>query len=275
MTIELLNGDTAVQVSDFSLEKTLECGQCFRFCRDGERWRGTALGRVIELSQRADTVVFHGILPGEFSAVWADYFDLNTDYGAVNEALCADPTLRRACEYGRGIRIMRQPLWETLCSFIISQNNNIPRIRGIIERFCRAFGQPLEGGGYDFPRPERLAECDACDLGELRCGFRDRYIIDAARKFACGGVSAEKLGALDLDGARKLLMTIKGVGPKVADCALLFGLHRTEAFPADVWIKRAMERLFPGGLPECARPYAGIAQQYIFHYARTSGLFSE
>jgi N-glycosylase/DNA lyase len=162
---------------------------------------------------------------------------------------------------------MRQPVFETLITFIISQNNNIPRISGIVERLCDNFGE--DRGGYrDFPSAETLSELSTFDLAPIRAGFRDKYIIDAARNWVDGTVREEFLKTAPLDSARDMLMKIKGVGPKVADCVLLFSANRLETFPKDVWIKRAMESLFPDGLPECAREYAGIAQQYIFHYAR-------
>ncbi len=200
-----------------------------------------------------------------------NYFSLDLDYGSIKNMLNQDEVLAKAITYASGIRVMRQPLWETVCSFIISQNNNIPRISGIIDRLCTGFGENL-GGHYSFPAPQKLLGKNVDDLSELRSGFRAKYILDAAQKFACGDIDENFIKTAPLDEARNSLMTIKGVGPKVADCALLFGAARFDAFPTDVWIKRAMELLFPSGLPDYAIPYAGIAQQYIFHYARTSGI---
>ena len=179
--------------------------------------------------------------------------------------------MKSASEYGKGIRVLNQEPWETLCSFIISQNNNIKRIKGIIARLCENFGNETENG-YTFPAPEKLACLTPEDLSELRAGFRAKYIIDAAQKVTSGEVDLKKLRNLSTDEARAELMKIKGVGPKVADCALLFSHKHISAFPKDVWIKRAMQVLFRGDLPEIAKPYAGIVQQYIFFYARETRL---
>lgn len=168
---------------------------------------------------------------------------------------------------------MRQEPWEALCSFIISQNNNIKRIKGIVERLCQSFGEPIADGVYNFPSYEVLARLSETDLAPLRCGFRARYIIDASRKVSSGEVNLERLKTCPIDEARQELIKITGVGAKVAECALLYGCGRIEGFPMDVWMKRAMTALFPDGLPECALPYAGIAQQYIFHYVRSCRRF--
>ena len=273
MKIRAENGNLVLTGADLSVAATLDCGQCFRFRPndDGAFWRGTALDRPLTLVQRGDRVIFQGVGRAEFTAVWADFFDLSTDYAALRAALSVDPVLKAAADFGAGIRILRQPPWETLCSFILSQNNNIPRIRGIIERLCAGFGEPLPAGGFSFPDPERLAGLERGDLACLRAGFRDKYLLDAARKTAAGTLDLDAVAALPCDEAKRALMTVSGVGPKVADCVLLFGFHRLEAFPVDVWMKRAMANWFPDGLPECAKPFAGYAQQLLFHYARTSG----
>ena len=164
---------------------------------------------------------------------------------------------------------MYQSPWETLCSFIISQNNNIKRIAGIIERLCENFGDELGDGVYSFPSAEKLACLSVDDLSVLRSGFRAKYIIDAAKKVSSNEVDFKKVASAELSEARAELMKITGVGPKVADCALLFGFHRLDAFPTDVWIKRALSYLYPNGFPDFADQYKGIAQQYLFHYVRT------
>lgn len=249
---------------DFDIAATLECGQCFRWDRqpDGS-YRGVAGGRVLHLSEENVERV-------SADPFWHRYFDLDRDYGAIRDALSvSDPMLARAAAHAPGMRILNQDPWEALCSFIISQNNNIPRIKGIVARLCEAYGEETADGVREFPKPERLAGLDEDALACLRCGFRARYILDAARKVASGEVDLEVLRSAPLAQARAKLMTIVGVGPKVADCALLYGLHRLDAFPMDVWMKRAMKELFPGKKPEDFGPYAGIAQQYIFHYART------
>ena len=235
-------------------------------------WHGTAYGKYLELCKEADgTLVLFNTTEHDFESIWRKYFDLDRDYGAVNKNLSKNEILKSAAEYSFGIRILNQEPWETLCSFIISQNNNIKRIKGIISRLCDNFGED-KGGYHAFPTAERIAECTLEDLEVLRSGFRAKYILDAAQKISSGEIDLEKLKTVSTDAARDELMKIKGVGPKVADCALLFSLCHIDAFPKDVWIKRAMQALFGGELPEEAKPYAGIAQQYIFFYARETKL---
>lgn len=246
----------------FDLEQTLECGQCFRWNREPDgSYTGVAGGRKWNISGES--------LPElRRDPFLRRYFDLDCDYGAIRRSLAgADPVLAQAAEFAPGMRILNQDPWEALCSFIISQNNNIPRIKGIVARLCAQFGEEIDGE-RDFPRPRVLAALSEGDLAEVRCGFRARYLVDAAQKVACGAVDLDALRRAPLAEARETLMTIVGVGPKVADCALLYGLHRLECFPMDVWMKRAMRTLFPGRTPESFGPYAGIAQQYIFHYSR-------
>jgi len=244
----------------------LESGQTFRFKSFNDGYQGVALGKEIFIKQEDDKIE----ISSSDSLAGADfnrYFSLDIDYKKIKKQLSLDPTLEEIVEFAPGIRVMRQPVFETLITFIISQNNNIPRISGIVERLCDNFGED-KGGYRDFPTAGVLSELSPEDLAPIRAGFRDKYIIDAAIKWTDGIVREEFLKTAPLDSARDMLMKIKGVGPKVADCVLLFSANRLETFPKDVWIKRAMESLFPDGLPECAREYAGIAQQYIFHYAR-------
>jgi len=179
--------------------------------------------------------------------------------------------LRAATQFSPGIRVLRQDGWEALCTFILSQNNNISRIKGLVGRLCEHFGRPIPGG-FDFPTPERLAALSVLDLEPVRCGFRAKYIIDAAKAVSGGRFDLSAIYTLPIDEAFAALQSIHGVGPKVAHCALLFGFGRTECLPVDVWMRRAMDAWFPQGLPEEIQPVAGIAQQYIFHYARTAGI---
>ena len=257
----------------FDLPHTLDCGQAFRWEEtENGIWHGVAFNKYLELEKLADgTVVLYNTSKEDFEGVWLHYFDLDRDYDGIINAISADETLKRASEYAHGIRVLNQEPWETLCSFIISQNNNIKRIKGIISRLCENFGEN-KGGYYTFPTAEKIAGLTLEDLSVLRSGFRAKYILDAARKVSSGEVELKKLKAATTDGARDELMKITGVGPKVADCVLLFGLEHADAFPKDVWIKRAMQVLFDGELPECAKPYAGIAQQCIFLFARETKL---
>ncbi len=252
---------------NISLAATLDCGQAFRWSEIGEGiWEGIALNRYLKLQQTAEFVRIYNTTEKEFYEFWYDYFDLGRDYRAIIEKI-ENPILKNAAEYGGGIRILRQDPWEALCSFIISQNNNIPRIKGIIDRLCENFGEKVEGG-YTFPSAERIASLSIDDLSVIRSGFRAKYILDAACKVARGELNLEELKAMPMDTARERLLSIYGVGNKVADCVLLFGLGHLSAFPRDVWIKRAIEQLFGGKLCEADSEFAGIYQQYIFYYAR-------
>lgn len=256
----------------FSLDETLDCGQCFRWEKQPDGvWQGVALGKLLRVSQRGETVVFHDTAADDFAALWHGYFDLGRDYAAIQARACADEAARAAILQSPGIRVLRQDPWEALCSFIISQNNHIPRIKGIIARLCEAFGAPLGGGAYAFPPARVLAGLAPEALAPLRCGFRAKYILDAARKVASGAVDLEALRALPPAQAQAALEQIKGVGPKVARCALLYGLGKAECMPVDVWMKRVLARFYPEGFPPGLCDCAGIVQQYLFHYIRGAG----
>ncbi|MBR3594266.1 MAG: DNA-3-methyladenine glycosylase 2 family protein [Clostridia bacterium] len=255
----------------FSLAETLDCGQAFRWSEKDGVWQAVVGNKLRRISQEGDTITIFDCDKEEFETFYTPYFDLDRDYGEIVKAVSQNEVFMKAVAVAGGIRILRQDPWETLCSFIISQNNNIPRIKGIIDRLCENFGNKT-CGGYTFPSAEKIAALSLEDLSPLRSGFRAKYILDAARKFASGEVSSDRINALSTDEARAELMKIYGVGEKVADCTLLFGFGRIDAFPKDVWIKRAMAVLFDGVLPECAVPFAGIAQQYLFHYARMTKL---
>lgn len=259
---------TISNVTDLDLAQTLDCGQSFRWTQqpDGS-FSGVAFGRSVNVSLNGGDLIIHNASK-EDEALWRDYFDLDLDYGAVRRQISElHPVLKEASRYAPGIRILRQEPYEALCTFIISQNNNIKRIKGIVCRLCEHFGEPIDGG-FAFPTAEKMASLTPEDLAPLRAGFRARYLVDAAQKVASGEVVLENCRSLPYEDAQKELMEITGVGVKVADCTLLFGLHRIEAFPVDVWMKRALEVLFPGMSPSDFGEYAGIAQQYIFHYSR-------
>lgn len=232
-------------------------------------FEGAAGSHYLRMEKQGDTLLFH-CSEEEFETFWRAYFDLDADYPAMRAALSAvSPVLKEAAAYAPGICLLRQDPWEALCSFIISQNNNIPRITGIISRLCETFGAPIPDAPLKaFPTPETLAALTVEDLSPLRAGFRAKYLIDAARKVAAGHVNLKKTAALPADFGRAELQKINGVGPKVAECALLFGFHKTDCFPMDVWMKRAMATLLPGLTPADFGANAGLAQQYIFHYSR-------
>lgn len=268
--VEYKNGVIVSGVRDLDLAQTLDCGQSFRWkeLSDGS-FEGTAYGRSVKVRLCGTDLYIDGATKSDFENIWYDYFDFSLDYGKIRDEISAiHPVLRDAAKYAPGIRILRQEPYEALCTFIISQNNNIKRIKGIVERLCECFGEPIGGGKSAFPSPEKMAGLSPDDLAPLRAGFRARYLVDAAQKVAQGEVRLEECKTLPYDSAREELMKITGVGVKVADCTLLFGMHRIEAFPIDVWMRRAMDKLFPDMDGADFGQYAGIAQQYIFHYSR-------
>lgn len=261
--------DLFIENANFNISQTFLCGQCFRWRREENGdFSGIAFGKALRLSQSENGVTLHNITDSDAS-LWREYFDLDTDYGAVIEQFFADETLKKAACGSSGIRILRQEPFETLISFIISQNNNIPRITGIIDRLCESFGERIDGG-FSFPTPKRMARLSESDLAPLRAGFRNRYIIDAAQKIHSGEVDLEGIKALSYEDGKAELKKIVGVGEKVADCVMLFGYHKLDAFPKDVWVKRMLAELYPNGLPECIKGYEGIAQQYLFDYVRNN-----
>ena len=260
MNYTVCGNDIIIKKHDFELDDTLDCGQAFRWTKTDYGYKGYFLNSYLELEDRNDTVVFKNTSEKDFNDIWTDYFDFSTDYTYLKELFSHDETLKKACEFAGGIRLLKQDAWETVCSFIISQNNNIPRIKKIISAMCEYYG--------GFPKASQLAAETPESIDFLKTGFRARYIIDASQKVASGKIKLDEISAMPLESARKELMTVKGIGFKVADCVLLFGMHGTDAFPVDVWIKRAMAQYYPDGFPEYLDRYKGIAQQYLFHYIR-------
>lgn len=260
---------TALDCSDgIDISLTLDCGQCFRWSENADgSWHAVVQGKKVDVYTENKNLYICGETK-EDAEFWQNYFDLKRDYTLICEKLKTDKWLRKAIEAYPGIRILKQDPWETLCSFIISQNNNIPRIKGIIERLCISFGEDLGGGDFSFPSADRLAVLSEQKLAPIRSGFRAKYILDAAKRVAGGEINLEEVAAMPMDEARAELQKIKGVGPKVAECALLYGFGKAEAFPVDVWVKRIMQELYPEGLPACTENVEGIAQQYLFHWRR-------
>lgn len=267
-------------IAPLNLRDTLLCGQAFRWVENSDgSFTGVVQGRIATVSlKEGDKLVVaeksgkHKPLEKSF---WENYFAADIDYAALQGVYSKNKTLAKCVSHAPGIRVLRQDFFETLITFIISQNNNIPRIQGIVERLAENFGDKVGSDDfgvmrYSFPSAERLASLSLQDLAVLRAGYRDKAILDAARRVAEGVLVDGELSRLSTLEARAKLLKVHGVGPKVADCVLLFGLGRFEVFPVDVWIRRAMAMLFPKGLPKNANSTAGIAQQYIFHYARNS-----
>lgn len=258
----------------FDISQTFDCGQTFRFERVSENtFEGVAHGKLLRLSQEECSVTLN-CTSDEFENIWKRYLALDRNYEDINSffASGSDEVLKRAALYGKGIRILRQDPWEALCSFIISQNNNIPRIKKIISALSERFGEPFECGGrtyYAFPTAKSLADAGTDAIFELRTGFRAKYISDAAQKVASGEIDLDMISSLPTKEALDELMRIKGVGPKVASCALLFGFDKSDAFPIDVWVKKVFEKYYPNGFDILSfGENAGIAQQYLFYYER-------
>ena len=261
-------------IRHFDLAQTLDCGQAFRWAGDGNSYSGIAHGRRLEVENTSGGVVLKNITPAEFESTWKSYFDLGRDYTQLRESFSSDEHLSKAIDFSPGLRLMKQDVWEILISFILSQNSNIPRIKKMISSLCQHFGQELPCGGFAFPTAEKLADLSGNDLAPIKCGYRASYIIDAARRVHDGRFNAASLKSLPTDEVRTALLEIHGVGPKVADCVLLFGFGRIECYPLDVWMKRVMTNMYPGGFPESLKNHAGIAQQFLFHYARMSQALS-
>jgi N-glycosylase/DNA lyase len=273
------NGIAVHNITALNLAETLDCGQSFRWKENPDKsFTGVAYRKWVTVQLKENTLYIYNTNEDDFLNIWKNYFDLDLDYDKIREEISTiHPVLKEASRYAPGIRILQQEPWEALCTFIISQNNNIKRIKGIVERLCCSFGEKIPNTDlFTFPSAKVLSALTPEELAPLRAGFRNKYIIDASQKVAEGLVDLEACRTLEYEKARQELCKIKGVGNKVADCTLLFGLHRIEAFPIDVWMKRAMEKLFPNMTPEDFGKYAGIAQQYIFHYSRMNPkLFEE
>lgn len=251
------------------IETTLFCGQAFRWKKkDDGIFHGVVGNEVIDIIEKENEIIFLDCDNEEKEKLIERYFDLKRDYKKICEGFCDDKSFKKAYEEYEGIRILKQDSWEALCSFIISQNNNIPRIMGIIDRFCSCFGDKINDEDYSFPSFEKLKGITADELAPLRAGFRAKYIADAVEKLNSGEVDLEKIENSDIETARQELCKIKGVGAKVAECTLLYGFGRMEAFPVDVWVKRIMQEMYPEGLPEIFKGNEGIAQQYLFHWRR-------
>ena len=275
-------------IKDFNTDHIFDCGQCFRWNREPDgSYTGIAGARPANIAFRDDAVFIDTADDGD-TGFWRNYLDLDRDYGQIKQALASeDEIIRKAIEYGHGIRILNQNRWETLISFIISQNNNIPRIKGCIENLCRNFGEPAGVfRGYEYyqmPKPQVLAALDAEDLAPVKLGYRAKYIIETSKQIAADGGEEFLDSAFDEntsgDKVYEYLTGLCGVGPKVANCIMLFCMQQYDSFPVDVWVKRVMNRLYgfdesdiKGMKAFAADRYmnlGGFAQQYLFYYIRS------
>ncbi|MBR4949844.1 MAG: DNA glycosylase [Clostridia bacterium] len=257
----------------FDIEKTFDCGQCFRWEKDGDAFFGIVKNKVIKAVQSDNKISFYGISKKDYEDFFCHYLDMERDYIEINKNFMNDKILPEAMNYSQGIRLLNQEVFETIISFIISQNNNIPRIKKIINSLCQNFGKKVEFEGkeyYLFPTADDLKNVTAKDLEVIKSGFRGKYILDAVEKINSGLIDIENLKNLSYEDAKAELMKIKGVGDKVSDCVLLFSCEFVDAFPKDVWIKRILKEFYNDESIDkdyfCG--YGGIAQQYLFHYAR-------
>lgn len=269
-------------LKDFELDHIFQCGQCFRWKKqpDGS-YIGVIKNGVLNVSKSKNEIIISGETDGDIEQICNEYFDVENDYSKIKEILCKDDeNMKVASEYGYGIRILNQDPWEMLISFIISSANNIPRISKTIENISKAYGKKILFNNeeyYLFPTPEELGKATIDDLRNLNLGFRDKYVYSATKKVLNGEVNLENIMKLPTQKAKKELMKIPGVGPKVADCIMLFSMKKTDAFPVDTWIKKVMHELYIDStsitkINEYATQkfgtYAGIAQQYLFYYKR-------
>lgn len=305
-------------VDSFELPHIFDCGQCFRWdIQPDGSYIGVIKSGVMRVSKHGKSITFEGILDGDINSIVYDYFDLGTDYNVFKERLAMiDSNMKKSVEFGSGIRILKQDLWEMIISYIISANNNIPRIKGIINRISKRVGKKVSWNGVDyylFPTVEELAKLSVSDLRELGTGFRDKRIYKTTQMILNKDIDLESLRSAALrnesdldclksvalknecyieclkkkcakstDEIREILLSLEGVGEKVADCILLFGLHRFDTFPVDVWVRRVMNTLYIHNEDETKvnkkqiRDVAyklfgdieGMAQQYLFYWAR-------
>lgn len=266
---------------NFHPRHIFECGQAFRWNWDDGGYVGVVADKLVKIIWDGTILSIENATMDDFNKLWFNYFDLQTDYGEIIKGLSADPVMEEATKHGWGIRILNQDPWETLISFIISANNGINRIKLIIERLSRKFGEKIvwqDREYYTFPEIDALADAEAEEIKSCGCGYRGSYIMKTARLVQSGQIDLYGLKDMDYGDAKEQLMKCSGVGPKVADCILLFSLNKRQAFPVDVWVKRIMETFYLEDMRDFKdiRKFAeykfgslaGYAQQYLFYYAR-------
>lgn len=285
MFAEEKNGNVILDgVMDFNVEQIFECGQCFHFEKlDEMDYVTVAYGKAQRITQDGDKVILHNTDLAEYNSIWKNYLDMDTDYGHIKRWLLnKDERLKPAIEATYGIRILRQEFHEMLMSFIISQNKQIPHIKQIVAAISEKYGVKagdINGKSYyAFPDVEALLKITEEDFRMLKTGFRAPYLVSAVKALEAG-MSLERFHGSTYNDVKSELMKIKGVGDKVANCVLLFGLGYRNAFPVDVWVKRIMEQVYFGQdtpkekimsfAEENFGEYGGYAQQYLFYYARS------
>jgi N-glycosylase/DNA lyase len=282
--IEMQNGLLLEGIDHFDAKHIFECGQCFRWKKEADNsYTGVAYGKVLNVKSdyNNSTVMLNNTNRADFEEIWYNYFDLGRDYGSIKEELSQDEILKGAIEYGKGIRILNQEPWEMLISFIISANNNIPRISKSIDVLSQVFGEAISYSDktyYIFPSIDKLGQAELEQIDICRAGFRCKYIYQTAKMIRQGEVDLEALSKRTTEDAKKELLRLTGVGPKVADCIMLFSMQKHDAYPVDVWVKRVTEHFYihkdvsMKRIQEFAKEkfggLAGFAQQYLFYFAR-------
>lgn len=275
--------------NSFELKDIFECGQCFRWNRqEDESYTGVIKNAIINVKKENENIIFTAKCDGDIKEIIEYYFDLKTNYEDIKQKLSnIDKYLKTSVEYGKGIRILNQDLWETIISFIISANNNIPRIKGIIERLSEKYGNEIEWDGkkyYTFPSIEQLKDVTVEDYRRIGLGFRDVRLYETTKMILNKEVDLEELKKNpNTQEVRNELLKLSGVGPKVADCILLFSdLKRFDVFPIDVWVRRVMNDLYikkdnetkvnKTEIEKLAEEkfgdLKGLAQQYLFYWRR-------
>lgn len=261
-----------IKQQNFNIEQICNSGQCFRMKKIGEHtYEVIAFGTYLEVTQHGDEITF-SCSEQEFEHIWRSYFDLDTNYETFIETVEEkDLYLKQAIEFGYGIRILRQDLWEMIISFIISQQNNIKRIRKCIETLCERYGEKKENEKgeiyYDFPTVEALARVTEEELRDCNLGYRSKYIVKTSSMILRKEVDLNEIKQMGFEEAKAELLKLTGVGVKVADCICLFGLHHMDGFPIDTHIKQILDREYKEGFPfEKYEGYIGVVQQYMFYY---------
>lgn len=275
-------------MKDFEPEHIFECGQAFRWYKQEDKsYIAIHKGKVINVKKDGEDIIFYNTNIKDFQNIWHDYFDLGRDYSKIKKELSKDPILKEAIKFGEGIRILNQEPFETIISFIISANNQIPRIKKSIELISQNYGELIGTYNneeyYSFPEANVLARVDEKELEEIsRVGYRAKYIVNTSKMINSGEIDLSQVFELSTKEAKEILMKLPGVGPKVSDCVLLFAFNKDDAFPVDVWIGRIMKHFY---LEENTKlkdisiyandkfkDLAGFAQQYLFYYAREQGI---
>ena len=266
---------------DFDLIQTFDCGQCFRWDKTADGYVGVCYGKALKISKSGNRIVLKNTSISDWNEIFARYFDMDRDYAQIKAILSRDDKMKEAISFGEGIRILNQEPFEALISFIISASNNIPRIKKIIKSLCENFGDKIHYDGevfYSFPTAEKLSTLSLGEIDVIKSGFRGKYILACAKAVSSGQIDLECLKNASYDYAKAELLKLSGVGTKVADCVLLFGLSKYSGFPVDVWIKRIMEYCYFGketpkeDISAFAKDkfgeLGGFAQQYLFYWAR-------